>query len=393
MKILFVANRMPFPPFRGDKLKIYNLAKALSKYHELDLITIAESKQDIESVNDLEIYFKSIDYTYVPKWKSYLNVLLTLFSNKPFQVGYFNSKAFKNKLENKLKHYNYDAIHVQHLRMSQFIPKNIMGMAVLDLPDAFSMYWKRRYLKESNIFLRQFNRIEHLRLAKFEKKIIPKFNKTLVCSVEDQKYLEKSTNSPIKILQNGVDIETFFPDNRIEFKPQRILFTGNMDYAPNIDAVEYFTQDIFPSILKNFPNSQFIIAGQRPVSKVKSLESKNIQVLGFIENLTDEYRKAHLVVSPLRIGAGTQNKVLESLACGVPVVSTYIGYAGLELPDKESGVLPSSNSDEFILNVNKILSSTQYRNQLSEKGMNHIIKNFSWKGISIKLENYLKVKT
>lgn len=382
---------MPFPPFRGDKLKIYNLAKELSKAHELELITIAESKQDIEYVKDLKVFFKSVEYIYVPKWKSYFNVLLTIFSKNPFQVGYFNSKAFKNKLKDKLNHFNYDAIHVQHLRMSQFIPKKIRNKAILDLPDAFSMYWKRRYDKESNFFLKQFNRIEHLRLARFEKEIIPDFYKTLVCSKEDQQYLEESTNSSINLLQNGVDVESFYPDKNVVFEPYRILFTGNMDYAPNIDAVEYFTQEVFPDILKEYPKSQFIIAGQRPVSKVKALASENIQVLGFIENLANEYRKAHLVVSPLRIGAGTQNKVLESLACGVPVVSTYVGYAGLELPDTVSGVLPSNNSDEFISNVIKILSSNEIRNQLSDKGRKHILNNFSWNGISQKLENYFKI--
>lgn len=97
MRLLFVANRMPYPPYRGDKLKIYNLAKEL-QHHSLDLITIAENQEDIDSIEPLSRIFNRIDYVFIPRWKSFLNTFFTLFSNEPFQIGYFRSARFKAKL-------------------------------------------------------------------------------------------------------------------------------------------------------------------------------------------------------------------------------------------------------------------------------------------------------
>lgn len=387
MRILFVANRMPYPPYRGDKLKIFNLGKSLRVNHEIHLITIAENQEDINAVSHLKSVFHKIDYVYIPKWKSKWNVIKALFSSVPFQIAYFRSASFEKLLYQQLTADNYDAIHVQHLRMSQFIPEEFKHKAILDLPDAFSLYWNRRYLSSSNCLIKVFNKTEYQRLYLFEKTVIPTFKMALVCSKEDQRYLNNIPNSFVNLLQNGVDTLTFKP-SEIKFEPFRILFTGNMDYAPNIDAVNYFASEIFPLILKQVPMAQFIIAGQRPVSKVLQLASENIKVTGFIENLADEYAKAHVVVSPLRIGAGTQNKVLEALSMNIPVVTTYVGYEGLELPE-DIGALPSKSASEFADNVIKILTDIGFRNEMGEKGGELIRSRFSWASIALKLESYL----
>lgn len=387
MRVLFVANRMPFPPYRGDKLKIFNLGKSLRENHEIHLITIAENEEDVNAVSPLKKVFHKIDYIYIPTWKSKWNVVKAIFSSKPFQIAYFQSKAFARMLKLKLESEHYDAIHVQHLRMSQFIPKEFKNKTILDLPDAFSLYWQRRYLSSNNQLIRIFNKTEYQRLELFEKEIIPTFKMALVCSKEDQRYLETIPHSCINLLQNGVDTQTFKP-LLIAFEPLRILFTGNMDYAPNIDAVNYFATEIFPLILKQVPKAQFVIAGQRPVPKVQQLASGNIKVTGFIENLANEYAKAHVVVSPLRIGAGTQNKVLEALSMNIPVVTTYVGYEGLELPHN-IGALPSNDAWEFAENTIKILTDIDFRNQVGETGGELIRSRFSWASIAIKLESYL----
>lgn len=397
MKILFVANRVPYPPFRGDKLKIYNLAMELCKNHELHLITIAENQEDIDSINELNKdilsddnqkfrLFHSIHVEYQPKWMSALKAIFGLLSFRPLQVAFFRSKKFQKRLNNVLKNNEFDVIHVQHIRMAQYFEGQNCSNVILDLPDAFSLYWKRRVEKSNSFVKKWFTNLEFNRLFRYEQKMIPSFKKVLVCSKEDQEYLNHHTGFPVELLQNGVNTEVFSPRD-IRYIENRVLFTGNMDYAPNIDAVTYFAEQIWPEVIKEIPNAQFVIAGQRPVQKVLSLESDNISITGFIPNLADEYAKAHVVVSPLRIGAGTQNKVLEALSMDIPVVSTNVGYAGLELNPGE-GIALSNSAEEFAQNVIAILKDKDYRNSLGVQGGLKIRKRFSWTGIALQLEAY-----
>ena len=427
VKILFVANRMPYPPYRGDKLKIYNLARELSVNHELHLITIAENQEDLDSVSalqkplfdaddsesatsnsgtiksnsgsatsnpqDVTQLFDSIQYVYRPKWRSILSSAIGLFSTRPIQVSYFKSKAFAIKLKHLLDNHHFDAIHVQHLRMAQYFEDGAPSNAILDLPDAFSLYWKRRELAAKNAFDRAFRSLEYKRLANYEKLMLPKFSKSLVCSAEDRDYLKNAGITNVDVLPNGVNLKSFSPQGGAAIIKNRILFTGNMDYAPNVDAVQYFVNDIFPLILEQHPESRFVIAGQRPVKAVLDLASDRIEVTGFIENLASEYAKANVVVSPLRIGAGTQNKVLEALAMNQAVVCSKVGFLGLGLKSGE-GILMGETAQEFANDVVSILTSEELGKRLGETGGQHVRSTFAWSGISQQLLLYFeKIKS
>ena len=263
MKILFVANRVPYPPFRGDKLKIYNLAKRLSVNHELTLITFAETKDDYNYNDELGKLFKQIHIISLPKWQSYLNCIFAFFSNTPFQVAYFKSSKMQMLIKTFLLANKVDIIHTQHLRMAQFTSAIAMPK-ILDLPDAFSLYWKRRIENQTNFFKKFFEKIEYKRLYKFEGEIVKKFNLGLVCSREDLNYMKSEhASSNINLLRNGVDLDTFKSEGHNYLLNTTLLFTGNMDYAPNVDAVIYFVKEIFPLIINQFPKIKFVIAGQK----------------------------------------------------------------------------------------------------------------------------------
>ena len=394
MKILFVANRVPYPPYRGDKLKIFNLAKQLSNTHELHLITIAEDTLDLSYRDKLTPYFKTIEMVYLPKWKRQLNVLRSLFNRKPMQVNYFSTSKFQD-LVGSIDFNDFDAIHVQHLRMSQFFDGQVPPQAILDLPDAFSLYWKRRKERAKNPFVKWFNTLEYNRLLKFEQKILPQFGLNLVCNQEDKEYLsnlqkEKESNNRVRIelLPNGVDTNTFYR-NHSNMQPLRVLFTGNMNYAPNVDGVHYFTSEIWPLVLDEVPNATFIIAGQKPVDSVKSLASDIIEVTGFIEDLAHEYTKAHVLVAPLRFGAGTQNKVLEAMATAIPVVCTDIGFQGLNA-DQGQGIWSFTEPSDFASQLIGLLKDTSLAKSKGLEGEKIIKEHFSWTSISGKLSTYFK---
>ena len=387
MKILFVANRVPYPPFRGDKLKIYNLAKRLSVHHEIYLITFAESKEDYNYGEELGKLFKQVQIISLPKWQSYLNCLIAIFSNIPFQVAYFKSRKMNRLVHDFLSKNKIDVIHTQHLRMAQFT-SDIQMPKILDLPDAFSLYWKRRIENQQNPIKRFFEKIEYKRLYKFEGEIVKKFNLGLVCSREDLNYMKQEHGSEnIDLLRNGVDLDTFKSDGHDYTNNSTLLFTGNMDYSPNVDAVGNFVKEIFPSIASKFPNVKFIIAGQRPVKQVLDLKASNIEITGFIPDLKVMYQQAAIVVSPLRFGAGTQNKVLEAMAMGIPVVSGNIGFEGLEIKNGE-GVFLEINSNGFANKVIELLQSESLRQHTGTKGNLVAKEKFSWDIIALQLEDY-----
>jgi sugar transferase (PEP-CTERM/EpsH1 system associated) len=386
MKILFTANRFPYPPYRGDKLKIYHLAKRLAERHEVHLVTFLQDKNDLQYLPELQKIFKEVHLVPLPKWQSYANVLFSFLYKEPFQVRYFHSGKMEAKIAELIVTHDWDAVHVQHLRMAPYweyfndIPR------ILDLPDAYSLYWKRRVESSKGLF-RLFNTMEQKRVFRYEK-VLEKYDLSLVCSKEDQGYLrtEKGIGN-VAILPNGVDLSTFSSTGHDYSLDKTILFTGNMDYAPNVDAVQYFVQDIFPLIRQQIPDAVFIIAGQKPVKKVLELAGNGVTVTGFVKDLQEMYAQASIVVAPLRFGAGTQNKVLEAMAMGVPTVSRNIGFNGLDIQSGE-GVVLALETASFAEACIGLLQSASKREMVGKAGKAIIITRYDWDVVARKLEGY-----
>jgi glycosyltransferase involved in cell wall biosynthesis len=352
------------------------------------LLTFAQSQEDMGYKAELEKIFKEVHFIYLPKWQSAINCLAAAWDSKPLQVLYFQSAALQQKLDQMISAHHYDAVHVQHLRMSPYLAGRKDIPRILDLPDAFSLYWERRKTVKRGLLTTIFENIEQQRVLRYEQ-VLGEYNMALTCSAEDLAYLQKAHHTGnLRLLPNGVDLETFAAKGHDYNHNNTILFTGNMDYAPNVDAVIYFTETILPLIHARYPHVQFVIAGQRPVPKVAALAGDRVQVTGFVKDLAATYNSASVVVAPLRFGAGTQNKVLEAMAMGIPVVCSHIGFGGLGIKSGE-GAIMQTDATAFAESVMDLLASDDERRKVGAEGMRVIREKFDWNIVAKTLEGYL----
>lgn len=389
MKILIITPRIPYPPYRGDKLKIFNLSKILAKNNEVHIITFYRKNSDkkfIEPLDDLGIKVHLVKHTLL---KSFVNAFLAIFKQIPFQVAWYNSQKMQielNKLEQKEK---FDVAYFHLIRTAQYYPQknNVTKLNVIDFTDAVSLYLSRIYEREKNYFKKLFIKSELKRINVYEK-ICEKFDMLFICSEIDKNFLlKKGIKQKIEILNNGFDTD-YFKGDQNNYDKKRIIFTGNMPYYANSDAAMYFAKEIFPLILKHDDEIKFFIVGQYPPLKIKQLANKNIIVTGFVKDIKEQYLLSAVNVAPMRFGAGTLNKVIESIALGVPVVATSLAVAGLP-KELERFVFVADTPTEFSKKVLEIMKNDKIRNEQMVEGK-EVIKNLlSWNSIVQNFETRL----
>lgn len=390
MKILIITTRIPYPPYRGDKLKIFNIAKLLSINNSVTILTFLRNNNQKKELAELEKYGIETEFVKLSIIVSIIQTILAIWGNLPFQLAFFKSSKMKRKIENKVKYENIDVVYYHLIRSAQFVYRNDFGfkpLNVLDFTDAVSLYLKRFAEIESNMLKKYFINIEQNRVEKYER-TAEKFHSLFVCSEVDKDFLkDKGINNNVNILPNGIDTG-YFNSEILPFEKNRIIFTGNMPYYANYDAAIYFTKQIFPLLLKKIPEAEFYIVGQKPPRRIRELKSNNIYITGFVKDIKAEYLKSAVNVAPMRFGAGTLNKVLESIALGVPVVATSMAVNGLP-KELSKYIFVADNSIDFAEKIREILQNPSIRNDLMEEGKNKIKKILSWDKIVSDFEQYL----
>ncbi len=385
MNILFLTSRFPYPPHRGDKLKMYNLLKRLSRRHAITLLSFVSGARDLSYVGDIEQLGVRVETVRLPMWRSLLNSLLALTGSDPLQVRYYASRTMRARLRTLLMEKEYDVVHVHLIRMAQYCRSDRSRARVLDLTDAGSLYLERFHRTTRNPVKKFLLGIELKRLRLYEA-VIGEFSASLVCSSVDLDVLAaRAKDANLSVLLNGIDLEYFTPGVGRISDPLRIIYTGNLSYFPNSDGVLFFVRDVFPLIKKENPGVTLYIVGKDPPRKVKKLASSNIVVTGFVEDIRTEYLRSSVAIAPVRFGAGTLNKVLEPMALGIPVVATSVGAEGLLL---ESGrhLLVADTAAEFASCVNRLLASERLRSELGENAMRIVRARHDWDVVTDSLE-------
>lgn len=406
MNILYLAHRIPYPPNKGDKIRSFNEIKYLAVNHTVDLICLADDPDDLQYKEALQKYCRKVFVHPISKVWGRIKGLMEFCLGKPISTAYFYRKEVQRTVNQWLGSDNYDVLIcfsssvAEYIFRSEYlkragkeaIPKR--PKLIMDFCDVDSDKWLQ-YSRDANFPLKRIYRAENQRMQGYEKKVYRSFDSTFVVSdLEKETFLKYYPDGDnLVVIKNGVDTEYFSPDHKliapVETKKPSLVFIGAMDYHANVEGVCWFCREIFSDLLATNPDLQFYIVGRDPAPVVKKLAAlQGVHVIGDVADVRPWYQTADVFVVPLRLGRGVQNKVLEAMAMGKPVVSTSRANAGVSANDNEHLLLGDSAAG-FANAVRMLLQDNEKRKLLGHRARNFVLAEYDWNINMAKLESLL----
>ena len=396
IKLLYFAPRQIWPVNSGARLRDNQLAVRLAARAEVTVVEMRDAREEHHVPAD-DSAFASIvtlikDRTYGPS-----KILRGLAGPIPMTILNCWSHRSASQLADVLRSRQFDAVQMEGVHLKEYLPI-ILGAAgnpaiVVDWHNIESeMMW--RFARTTGNWAKK---IAATRTAKLiERAEVHMLDlcatHTVTSERERQKLLARRPNANIQVIPNGVDTSFYNALNIAEAcrrsgkldSKRTILFVGSMDFHANIDAVTWFSRTVWPEIARNHPDLQFTIVGRDPAPEVRALASDRIHVTGTVDDVRPFYASAVAAVVPLRSGSGTRLKILESMAAGVPVVSTQLGAEGIDV-EHDVHILLADSAPEIVATVHRIASSAEVRSRLSQAARSLVCRVYDWSNIGEQL--------
>jgi sugar transferase (PEP-CTERM/EpsH1 system associated) len=377
MRIFYICRRVPFPPDRGDKIAAFNQIRRLAGRHEMHVFCLGDGVQDLANISGLQAYAKSVTAVPVDEFTIKLRALKALLTGRPLSVAALNETRLHEAIHTKFAALRPDLIIVYSCNMAQFAQHFPDVPRIMHFGDLDSLKW-RQYAERSNMPLNWIYAIEAQRLLGYERHVAKSFSHALVhTEIERHDFERLIPGVPVTVVGNGVDLDYFRPAGGVK-KPASMVFTGVMDYRPNIDAVVWFCDEILPIIQAEIPAAKFTICGSRPAAAVRRLaKRRGVTVTGWVPDARPYLDRAEIFVAPLRMGRGVQNKVLEGLAMGLPCVASTAAWRGTVIADGH-GILAADEPREFAGHVLDLLRNGGRRAEMAHKARDAAEANYHW---------------
>lgn len=379
----------PYPPKSGGKVRIFNLIKEISKYHDVYLLSLA-SKDELDFVPIMLKYCKQVEvvpfqhnsFSRLIRW---VRIFSNLFTQVPLEVAAKESTEMKKKVK-EITNDDFDVIQVEWLQMAHYLPFDLLKNTPLILVEHDVAYvpLKRRSSTETGI-LKYIMTRECYKMKKYEREICHKFSKIIAMSeIDKERLLELNENLDVSVVPNGVDTHYISPEIDQEDSGS-LLFIGWMKHYPNRDAMIFFLKEVFPLIIKEIPSIKVYIVGQHAPQELLTLAKSNPNIIctGYVEDVREYLHKCTVYICPLRIGGGTRLKILEAMAAGIPIVSTTVGAEGLSVKQGEN-ILLSDSPEMFAKETIRLLNNLELRNKLVKNARNFVEQNYDWEMIAKK---------
>ena len=387
MKIFVLLPRIPFPLEKGDKLRAFNQIKQLAKHNEIVLCALNDNPKvnQQDAFRALQPYCQSISFVKFNKLQILLGLIRAFLKGWPMQCGYFYNRKAAKKVNALIAKHKPDMLYGQLLRVAEYIRHKDLPKT-LDYQDIFSYGMKRR-ADVASCFTRPIYNMEYRRLRQYEAAIFDDFDVRSIISEPDRALFPHEKRDEILIIPNGVDHDYFKPMERE--KKYDLVFTGNMSYPPNVNAVEYLVNEILPIVWKSRPETTLYIAGATPDPRVKKAASERIIVSGWLDDIRDAYAQSRVFIAPMRIGTGLQNKLLEAMSMRLPAITSPLANASLGAKPNEE-ILIGSNAEEMAQNIITLLNDTQKAEQIAQAGFDFTNRVYDWGKATEKLEEEMK---
>jgi len=380
MKILAISGRIPAVDRNGDQVISYFRLTHLARNNEIELICFGDRAipEDAAAVCALE---KLGIVVHLIRWSKLAAAIQVLKAvpdrNMPFQCAYFRSASFRKAYQDVFDRFRPDALYAVMIRI---LPNaaDYQGHLFVDMVDSMGLNFGRRATMEKGLKGRLLA-MEAQRVDAYEKKIAQRADRCFVVSSIDQQAIG---SDHVGVLPLGIDMQRFNKPDEPTTAPL-IAFTGNMFYQPNVDAILWFAEHCWPAIKAAVPGVRLVVVGNRPQPSVVALgkEDPSIEVMGRVPSVAAVLKTAAVAVAPMRSGSGMQFKILEAMACGVPVVATTIGQGDIGCV-AGSDIVVSDNGDDFAREVIALLGSAPLRARIGNAGFHYVQEHHSWDAIN-----------
>ncbi len=395
-EILFLAHRIPWPADRGDKIRSHNILKRLCEMAPVHVGTFADDERDMGFVEEMDGILASshVEIRNKPQWQAGVEALLT---RQPVSVCSFGSGAMQDWVDGLLATGRVSHIFCFSGQMAQYVPASFDGRFIMDFVDVDSAKFES-YAGEGNALMRWVNAREGRMLSAFERDVARRADASLLVSEAEAELFRARTDAAnVSELGNGID--TVFYDPAAKFKKLHpaypdplIVFTGQMDYRPNVEAVSDFAINAMPAIRAAHPETSFAIVGRNPTFAVSALSAlPGVQVTGAVEDVRTWLAGADVVVAPLRIARGIQNKVLEAMAMAKPVVASTAAAEGITATNGTHYFIETDVAAEAS-RVIALLSDAAQSRKTGEAARAHVTEHYGWAGQLAPLDKLMQYR-
>ncbi len=368
MKILWVKPGKLLPLDTGGKLRTYNIATHLSKQNELIFISYYNGPRDEQYERKIREHLPGAvpvcsGIPEVSGLARAVDYLKNFHRPAPYAISRFSSVRVPKIVAEWIAQGCFDVAVCDFLVSTPNFPAELSTPTLLFQHNVESVLWERRYKFADTWTRRISSGIEWRKMVRYEAEQVQRFHRVLAVSETDRLAMNKMTDpSRISVIPTGVDRAMYRYDPKLKPAGPLVVFSGSMDWEPNVEAVEFFCRDIFPHVLEEVPQAVFRIVGRDPRPRVRNLVSKSVEVTGTVPSVVSHLREAAVLVIPLRMGGGTRLKIYEGMAMGKATVSTSIGAEGLDVQHGRN-ILLADDPREFAQHVVMLLRNEALRRE------------------------------